>query len=91
MDYQSTNQSSQKKTTYTVALVVLAILGLIIWYFYSSQKAAPKPSALEQSSIPAVGGGNTTADITKDLKQIPDDSAALNQDFNSLNKDIQSF
>ncbi len=69
---------------YAIAAVVVIALGL--WYYYygtrtpEEQPAGTRASAVEQTTIPALTGGNTTADISADLSQIPDTSAALDAD-----------
>ena len=68
---------------YAVGAVVIIALGF--WYFYGRAPAAGEPagtqaSAVEQSQIPTLSGGDTTADISADLSQIPDTSAALDAD-----------
>ena len=65
---------------YVVGAVVVIALGL--WYFYAGQAPATntQSTAVEQAQIPALTGGNTTADISTDLSQVPDTSAALDAD-----------
>ncbi len=67
---------------YVVGAAVIVALGL--WYYYGvrapateGQLTETQASAVEQTTIPALTGGNTTADISSDLNQIPDTSAAL--------------
>lgn len=67
---------------YAVGAVVVIALGF--WYFYTRPAPVPatdtQSTAVEQAQIPALTGGNTTADISADLGQIPDASAALDAD-----------
>lgn len=70
---------------YVVGAVVIIALGL--WYFYGTkapavenQTAGTQASTIEQTQIPPLAGGNTTADISANLNQVPDTSAALNAD-----------
>lgn len=76
-------------------LVVVVIVGLGAWYYVQSMPvnapAAQQTSAVEQSTLPPLTGGNTTTDIQNDLNQIPNDSAAMTQDQNSLNTSIQGL
>ncbi len=66
------------KTWYIIAAVVIvALLGY--WYFGSTSSQSPT-SAVEQAQLPGLTAGNTTADISTDLNQTPDPSAALNAD-----------
>lgn len=75
---QTTNQSSAK--WYAVGAVV--IVAFAFWYFYMKQSPAinTQPTAVEQVQTLELSGGNTTADITTDLNQVSDSSAALNAD-----------
>lgn len=74
--------SSSKVWYVVVGLVVLAALAA--WYFYDQgQRApvsAPEASAVEEAQLPALSSGDTAADISADLSQIPDTSAALDAD-----------
>ena len=68
------------KTWYSVVILVIIAAGML-WYF--STKQAPttgnESTAVEQTQIPPLSSGNTTADISADLSQVPDTSAALDQ------------
>lgn len=65
---------------YVVGAAVVLALGL--WYFYMMQApaATTESSAVDQAQVPALSEGNTTADISADLSQIPDTSAAFEAD-----------
>lgn len=97
MDYQPTNQMNQEssgKTWYVVILVaIIAVFAL--WYFSGNQAFAPtvetQSSALEQTQVPPLSNGNTTADISADISQTPDTSAALNQDAAASVQAVQGF
>ncbi len=64
------------------AVVIVAMLGY--WYFGSTNTPSPtattQTSAVGQTQLPGLTAGNTTADISADLSQTPDPSAALNAD-----------
>jgi len=76
---------------YVIAAAVIIALGL--WYFYGTQTpvATPESSAVEQTELPALTGGDTTTDITADLNQIPDVSAALEADAAASEQDISNL
>ena len=61
------------------AVVVIAVLAL--WYF-SSMKSQTEgtPSTAETAQTVPLSSGDTTADISSDINQLPDDSAGLNQE-----------
>jgi len=85
-------QDSSNGTRYAVIGIVI-IIALALWYFYA--KRAPvdgiQTQSAEQAQLPAPSSGNTTADISSDLNQIPDTSAALNADASASANDIQSL
>jgi len=76
---------------YVIGAAVIIALGL--WYFYGTQApvASPESSAVDQTQIPAPSSGNTTADISADLSQIPDTSAALDADAAASADAVSSF
>lgn len=92
MDYQTTGQDSQNAGKYT-AIGIVVIIALALWYFYA--KRAPvdgiQNQSAEQAQLPAPSSGNTTADISSDLNQIPDTSADLDAAAAAAAKDIQSL
>lgn len=70
-------------------VVVLALAG---WYFYGGKTpTGGEPSAAEQATIPALSGGDTTADISADLAQTPDASAALDADAAASAQAVQGL
>ena len=81
--------------------VVLLSLGvLVVWYLMppvvptapvAEQQQVPQTSAVAETQLAPLTSGNTTANISADLSQIPDDSAALTQDQNSLKQSIQGL
>lgn len=73
------HDSSMKMWWIVGAVVVLALAG---WYFYGGKVPTESvgTSAAEQVTIPAPSSGDTTADISADLAQTPDTSAALDAD-----------
>jgi hypothetical protein len=75
------SQGSANGIWYAVGAAVVIALGL--WYFYGTSAPATttvESTAVEQTALPALTGGNTTADISADLNQIPDTGAALDAD-----------
>lgn len=84
------NPDSSSKTTYLIgAIVVIAALGL--WYYYSMQpQTATAPTTLEESPAPLTSG-DTTADISADLSQLPDDTATLNQNAAASADAVEGF
>jgi len=99
MDYQPTmdqmNEGSSGKTWYVIILVVL-IAVFALWYFSSNTAVAPvveqpQASALDQTQIPALTGGNTTADIAADLNQVPNTASALDADAAASAQAVQGF
>ena len=71
---------------YAALAIVVVALALGLWYFFAvtpvteEQPAETQASNVEETQIPALTGGNTTADISADLNQVPDTSAALDAD-----------
>ncbi len=93
MDYQPMEQTTQQMTGETmeqdssakvwyIIIGALVVIALGLWYFYwtGALTATAPTSAVEQAEIPALTGGDTTADISADLNQIPDTSAVLDAD-----------
>jgi len=77
-----------------LGIVVLVLVAVAVWYFLpssSQQQTAVQTSAVEQNQLPPLTSGNTTANIATDLSQIPNDSAALTQDQNSVSQSIQGL
>ena len=92
MDYQNNmEQDSSGNTWLIIGVVVVAVAAL--WYFYGRQ--APTldagSSAVEQTQMPALAGGDTTANIGADLSQVPDTSAALDADAAAAAADISGL
>lgn len=94
------NQNFLKLWWYVGGIAVIVIIAFAIWRFSSSQApvatntqtATSTPvSAIQQTQLPPLSSGNTTADIQNDLNQTSNGSAALNQDQNSVNASIQSL
>src|SRR3989338_6067189 len=96
MDYQTTDQDSSTRAWYIIGIIiVLAALAFLYYYAKQSQTGTP-PAEVQQ---PAVAGdtlaplssGNTTADISADFNQIPDDTAALDQAAAASAADVSGF
>lgn len=86
---QTTNQSSAK--WYAVGAVV--IVAFAFWYFYDKQTPSvnTESTAVEQTQTQEQSSGNTTADISADLNQIPDSSAGLDADASAASSDLQAI
>ncbi|MCR4334098.1 MAG: hypothetical protein NUV60_03775 [Patescibacteria group bacterium] len=85
-------QKSAQGVWYVIVAVIIVVLGL--WYFYgtrTSDSSDVPTSAIEQSQLPVLTGGDTTADITADLNQIPDTSAALGADAAAIAGEISNL
>lgn len=95
MDYQPTGQSltqdSSSKMPYIIGVVVVVVLAF--WYFYSVQSPAlnTESTATEQTQLTTLPDGNTTADISADINQLPDSSAELDQDAAASAEAVGSF
>lgn len=96
MDYQPMDQvtegSSNKVLYVVVIIVVIAIFA--IWYFAGKQAPVvetQQQSAVEQSQLQPLSSGNTTADISSDLNQIPNTSPALDADAAASSQSVQGF
>ncbi len=92
---QPMNQPSSRMWWYVGGVVVVVLAALAIWWYFSSVQSpaatGTQTSAAEQSQAAPLSSGNTTADIQSDLNNTPNDSAALNQDQNSVNTSIQGL
>jgi len=69
------------KTWYIVVILII-IAAAAYWYFSAKPAQAPtttESTAIEQTQIPPLSSGNTTAEISADLSQVSDTSAALDQ------------
>jgi len=92
MDPQTINSDSSGKTAYIVGAVII-VLALGLWYYYSAQSPLldtfeTSPTAQEQAPLTS---GDTTADISADLNQLPDDTATLNQNAAASAEAVESF
>ncbi len=85
------DQGSLNNRWYIIGVVVVVVAAL--WYFYGRQAptAGTETSAVEQTQIPTLTGGDTTADISADFSQIPDTSAALDADASAAANDISGL
>lgn len=88
----STEQDSSNTVWYVVGVAVIVIAAVVLWYFYGM----PKPvvdttsTAIEQTQV-VPPANNTVGDISSDLNQIPDTSAALNQDAAAAAQAVQGL
>lgn len=80
---QAIEQGHTNGVWYAIGAVVVIALGLG-YYFWTKAPATVEPTETQASAVeqaqPALTGGNTTADISADLSQIVDTSAALDAD-----------
>ena len=78
---QTMDQGSSMKW-YVIGVLVIA--ALVLWYVYGQQTSTSstdmRASAVEQVQDTALTAGDTTADISADLNQTVDTSAALDAD-----------
>ncbi len=79
MDYQTTESSNTM--WYIIGAVIIIAIGL--WYFYAPQSMT--------TSTESTANDTTTAAISADLEQIPDDSAAFNQAAAASAQDVSGF
>ncbi|MSU74160.1 hypothetical protein EXS57_00065 [Candidatus Kaiserbacteria bacterium] len=77
------------KTWYIIGALVVAALAL--WFVFGMKQTTDTgTSAIEQTQMPALSGGDTTADITADLGAV-DSSAALDAEAAASAQDVQSL
>lgn len=106
MDYEQINPNlnptqppkpSRSPWKWVIILLIL-VAAAVGWYFYRAFFApAPElyPPTAEtqpetQPSSGEISSGDTTSQIAEDLEQTPDESV-LNDELNSLDKDLQNF
>lgn len=68
-----------------IAAALIIIAAGLAWYFYYQTALSP---VIDRGGAP-LSGGDTTSDIEGDLGAV--DLGNLNQDFDSLDKDLNSF
>lgn len=96
---QAVQEQSSTNTTPYIIGVVIVIAAVVLWYVYSAQvspvSTETPPTETQTLSTdqttPGVTSGNTTADISADLDQIPDPSAGLDADATASASDLQSL
>jgi predicted PurR-regulated permease PerM len=66
-----------------IVIILVLVVGWYVYSIYSNQQAQPIYNFQPKAS-------DASANIMKDLSQVPDDSA-LNSDINSLSQDIEGF
>jgi len=100
MDYQQPNYQPIGQTVetgsshvlwYVSLIVAIAAVGLGYFYWSSKGMVEDQSSTLNQATLPQLTEGDTTADITDDLSQIPDLSASLDADAAASAGDIQAL
>ena len=71
----------------------LVIIALALWYVYGKQTPAAElpPSVATQTQDAPLTAGDTTADISADLNQTADTSAALDADAAAASQAIQDL
>ncbi len=89
---KSSDNNKERIYIAIISIVVLILVGLAVWYFIgSTMNNSIQPSAVTKEVMPALSSGDTNADIANDLNKIPNDSAALTKDQNSINTSIQGL
>ena len=84
--------NSAGKTWYAVGVIVVAIAAIALWYYYSTTlQTADTRSTAGQTQPSPVSSGNTTADISANISQLPDDSAGLSQDVTASVQAVSGF
>ncbi len=83
-------QGSSAKWYVIAALVVVAFA---LWYAYGRPTPATDApaSAVEEAQTPELSAGDTVADISADLEQTPDTSAALDADAAATAEAVQGL
>lgn len=88
-------EQSSSATLWYIVLAVVVVIGLGLLYFVTSSPVTYETASDAQTSteqtLPALTGGNTTADISADLNQIQDSSAALDADASASANEVQSL
>lgn len=85
-------QCSSNAAWYVVgAIVVLAAVAAFWYYRTQAPVTGTQPSAVEQTQIPSLSGGNTTADISADLTRTADNSAALDAATAAVVQAVEGF
>lgn len=89
---QPVNQGSVHKMWYVVGAIIV-IVALAYWYARSGQPqgTGAQSTAAGEMQIAPLSSGNTTAAISADLNQTPDDSAALNQAASASAQAVSGF
>ena len=78
------------KTWYIIGILVL--IALALWFVFGTQKAVvPQTSALQEKQEASLTAGDTTADISADLNQTADTSAALDADAAASAQAVQGL
>ena len=77
-----------------IVIVIAVALGL--WYFLTLPSSTPttvtQPPVVDQTQAAApLSSGNTTSDISSDLNQTPDTSAALSADASASAQAVSGF
>ena len=88
----STNPSSN--TTMFIVLAIIAVaIGVAIWFYVTPMKntaPAVSPAAVSAPST-SMGAAAVNADLANDLKNIPDTSATLDQNLDTVNQSIKGL
>ena len=97
MDYQTTGQDSSTRAWYIIGIIIV-LAAFAFWYYYAKQSQTgvpptdvPQPAVAGDTQTVPLSSGNTTADISDDWSQTPDDTAALNQAAAASAADISGF
>lgn len=88
---QIAEQDSSAKIWYIAGTAIIIALGLLYFFTNPVADSQTPQTSIEQAQIPAPTAGNTTADISADLDQIPDSSAELDADAAAASSDLQAL
>jgi hypothetical protein len=94
MDNQPTDQMNEEASNNVWYLIcIFIVIVLAGWYLYgrNAPTVNTESAATEQTQVTPLSSGNTTADITNDLNQTPDSSAALDQSAAASAQSVQGF
>lgn len=86
--------SSSSATIWYIVLAAVVVIALGLYFVLKPpviDRAATDTQAPTEETLPALTGGNTTADISADLNQIQDSSATLDADATASANDVQGL
>ena len=71
-----------------ITIIIVLVIVLVAWYLYAVMSG--QQGNMQPNSSGTEIKGDTTADISASLNQVPDDSS-MNGEVNTLNQSVQSF